>query len=307
MKSNLRFVCCPRCRHGLKFAGKDSLSCTFCKARYPVRQGILVLAPGVPRDMELSHDKWEYEYGHQLESGDFESKFAEYESHFFPDTLRQIEAKKRIGRRTAYLEIGCGEFFFGQCVASRCGTVIGVDFSFNALRIAKRMLDKRGTRNYLLIQADIRGMPIRSRSIDLIYGGGVIEHFKDTQACVNELYRVLRPGGVSFNTVPYLNIGSAYRQVWGNIPNLPVVRETAEAVHVSLLGGRHMRFGYELSFPESELRKIHLAAGFREVEIGRFDVELRMEFVPKFLRSRVEYLAKNSRHFWPMVKVIAVK
>lgn len=307
LKRTLQLICCPQCKADLKLDGKNSLFCGSCGTRYPVRQGILILVPDVSNDVQLSCSKWDDEYERELQNREYERKYVEYQSKFYADTYRQISSKKRIDKRTTYLEIGCGEFFFGQNIAKKCGLVIGIDISFKALLIARKMLKKKGIKNYLLIQGDILNIPIRRGSIDLIYGGGVIEHFKDTQNCVNELYCVLRPGGVSFNTVPYLNVGSAYRQVWGNIPNVPVLREAAEAVHIKLLGGRHMRFGYELSFPASTLRKMHLAAGFRTVEIDKFDVELVMDFVPQSLRRHVEFLAKNSRHFWPMIKVVATK
>jgi ubiquinone/menaquinone biosynthesis C-methylase UbiE len=291
----------------LKLVGKNSLSCCGCLAEYPIRQGIPVLIPDISNDVQLSHNKWDDEYERELRSGDYERKYTEYISKNYSDTYRQINTKKPLDKHITYLEIGCGNFFFGQSVAKKCGLIIGIDFSFNALLIAKKMLEKKGIKKFLLIQGDILKMPIKKDTIDLIYGGGVIEHFKDTQNCVNELYRVLRPGGVSFNTVPYLNVGSIYRQAWGNIPNVPVLREAAETVHIKLLGGRHMRFGYEFSFLASTLRKIHRRAGFKTVEIDKFDVELCMEFIPHSLHKHIEFLAKNSRHFWPMVKVVASK
>ena len=151
-------------------------------------------------------------------------------------------------------------------------------------------------------------MPIKNNTVDLVYGGGVIEHFKDTGSCIDELYRVLKRSGVSFNTVPYLNIGSlTYRQVWGNIPNVPVLREVAEFIHIKLLGAKHMIFGYEMSFTKRTLFSIHKQSGFKKISVDKFQTTLSFEFIPKFFRPFFIYLADTSPLFWPMVKVIGTK
>ena len=135
----------------------------------------------------------------------------------------------------------------------------------------------------------------------------MIEHFKETQVCVDELYRVLKNGGVSFNTVPYLNLGTLYRQVWGNIPDFPVLKQLAEFMHITLLRGKHMTFGYEMSFPPYRMKKVHIQAGFNEVIIDKFDVELVLEYAPGFMVRPLAWLANNSRLFWPMMKVVGTK
>lgn len=135
----------------------------------------------------------------------------------------------------------------------------------------------------------------------------MIEHFKYTRACLEELYRVLQKGGVSFNTVPCLGLGTLYRQVCGNIPDFPVLKQLAELIHIRLLGGKHMRFGYELSFSGRTMKALHYGAGFADTRVDKFDVELKFEYVPRFLARPFTWLANNYRLFWPMVKVVGTK
>lgn len=68
-----------------------------------------------------------------------------------------------------------------------------------------------------------------------------------------------------------------------------------------------MRFGYGLSFLGSTLRKIHKRAGFRKVEVDKFEAKLLLEFAPKQFRPLLIKLANSNRLFWPMIKVIARK
>lgn len=301
-----QYLVCPTCQGSLR-KKKTALGCTQCDKTYPVHDGIVCFETNNDVDFRHSFQAWDSMYRKQWKLGTYKRDSVEYRSNFFEDTYRQLTAVKLFAN-SVYLEIGCGPFYLGQGIARKCKVIIGIDISFSALKIAKKMLDKQGTKNYLLIQGDIRKMPIKTKSVDIIYGGGVIEHFRETQSCVNELYRVLRRGGISLNSVPMCNIGSlTYRQVWGNIPNVIFLRPLAEFVHIQILQGKHMKFGYELSFTRSTLEHIHRAAGFRNVRISRFDAKLFFEFLPEFLRPVSRFLGVNSSLFWPMIKAVAVK
>ena len=255
----------------------------------------------------LSFDRWKAFYKNQADGGQYSILFKQYVDLYYQDTLRQLNEAKPVSN-CIYLEIGCGPFFLGQLLASKCQCVIGVDTSPSVLGVARRMLVEKHIANYLLIRADIRHMPIKNSSVELIYGGGVIEHFPDTLQAVRELFRVLSPGGVSFNSVPYANLGACtYRQLWGNIPNIPIIKQLAEWVHIKLLKGRHLVFGYELSFTRRQLHDIHSKAGFRDIEINKFQVALCFYHFHKWLRPYLEKLANSSPLFWPMLKVVAKK
>lgn len=304
----LEYICCPECKCDL-YQQKNFLLCKNCGRKYEVIDGnIIKILPHVTPDLELSISKWDRIYKEQLETKSYNEDFVNYKNVFIPTTLSQLKESYSIDKKTVYMEIGCGSFFLGQILAPEVKLIIGIDFCPSALRIAKRMLTDKGIKNYLLIQGDVLNLPVKDNCVGLIYGGGVIEHFKDTKVCVSQLYRSLKPGGVSFNTVPYLNIGSLiYRSIYGNIPNVPVIKQVAEFVHIKLLRGKHMIFGYEMSFLSSTLKNVHVKVGFRSVEVKKFEVPLAFDFMPKFSRHFLIWLANSSSLFWPMAKVIAKK
>jgi len=304
----LQYLCCLKCKSDL-IEQDNFLVCKKCGEKYEIDEGIVRIIPNLTVDTELSINKWDGIYKRKLQNKNYYNDYKEYIKNYYQDTYSQLNNEKEINTEVIYLEIGCGPLFLGQLLASKVKLVIGIDFCPSALKIAKKMFEDKGIKNYLLIQGDILNMPVKSNAIDLIYGGGVIEHFKDTQKCVNELYRILKKNGVSFNTVPYLNIGSlTYRQFWGNIPNFPILKQMAEFIHIKLLKEKHMKFGYELSFLSSTLRDIHKKAGFKKVYIDRFKVKLVFNFIPtKFLKKICIKIANSNRLFWPMIKVIAQK
>ncbi len=49
---------------------------------------------------------------------------------------------------------------------------------------------------------DVRAIPFRSDSFDLIYSMGTIEHFPDYDVSIQEIFRVLKPGGTAIIGVP---------------------------------------------------------------------------------------------------------
>lgn len=113
---------------------------------------------------------------------------------------------------------------------------------------------------------------------------------------------------MALNAVPYLNIGSlTYRQFWGNIPDFPILKELAEFIHIKLLKGKHMLFGYEMSFLQSKIYRLHKKHGFNEVKFFRFETDVMLDFLPKFLKPPLVWLAENCSWFWPMMMIVAKK
>jgi SAM-dependent methyltransferase len=84
-------------------------------------------------------------------------------------------------------------------VAEQGARPVGVDVSFAVVRDARRVLvDHRPA----FVGGDVRALPIRGASVDLVYSMGTIEHFPEYATAAREIFRVLRPGGVAIVGVP---------------------------------------------------------------------------------------------------------
>ena len=294
-------LCCPVCKSDLNIADKENLVCIGCETKYSIIEGIPILLPHIlAKDVLLSLQKWDAGY----ENIDYQKMFDEYKKKYMDDTISQIKLHYSPQKNDRYLEIGCGPGALGTYFASEGLKVFGIDISFTALRIAKKLYSEMGL-DCFLVCGDINHMPFKNNLFGLIYGGGVIEHFKSTNLVLSETYRVIRKGGCCFNTVPYLNLGTlTYRQIWGNIPNFPILKQFAEFIHIKLLKGKHMRFGYELSFTRNKLETLYKSAGYSNVSTHKFIVNLEIEYIHNWiLKKMVRYLAENSRLFWPMIYV----
>ena len=99
------------------------------------------------------------------------------------------------------LDIGCGTGAMLDMLAP-FGAVVGADFAPQALEFCRTRGD------YPLTRADVRRLPFAEASFDAVTAMDVIEHIDDDKAASAEIFRVLRPGGRLFVTVP------AYQFLW---------------------------------------------------------------------------------------------
>lgn len=95
------------------------------------------------------------------------------------------------------LDAGCGT---GASILylEQFGKVYGVDLSPMAVKFCK----KRGIKN--VTNADVSSLPYKNNFFDLICLMDVIEHIKNDKLVIDEMYRVLKPGGILLMTVPAL-------------------------------------------------------------------------------------------------------
>ena len=290
---------------------KSFFICQDCKKEYPIiGEKIINFTCDFTEDKKLSMEKWNDSYESEIKNKNYhKEREKELNKDLYREILSEILNEKNINRDTVYLEIGSGLMYIGEILSNRVKLIIGVDFCLNALKLTETIFKKKGITNYLLILADIKSLPLKNKTIDLIYGGGVLEHFKETQPAVNEMYRILRIGGVSFNTVPYLNLTAlTYRQLTGNIPNFPVLKQLAKYIHWKIFKGKYMIYGYEMSFLGSTMKKIHKTSGFKKIKVDRFKINISPTMIKNDLLKKIlGDLSRSSRLFWPLIKIVATK
>jgi SAM-dependent methyltransferase len=200
--------------------------------------------------------------------------------------------------RGRFLEAGCGTAANGLNLALRGAEVAGIDLSPSAVRSAQNEFARRGLTGEFVV-GDVRQIPFPDATFDFVYAGGVIEHFDQTAAAVAEMARVSHGGGRVLVTVPALTLSYPYLFLRGNVPAVPILGRAVEAVQFGLLRGALATFGYERSFTRAQLRRLLVAAGLANVEVGRFDTYLPLLQLPASLRRSARRLARTNA-FAPM-------
>ena len=107
-----------------------------------------------------------------------------------------IPQKARFGECAGkdVLEAGCGIATDGINFARRGAHYTGVDFADSAVWLAQHRFALENQTGRIL-QSSITALPVPDQSQDLVYSNGVIHHIPDTQCAIDEMFRVLRPGG----------------------------------------------------------------------------------------------------------------
>lgn len=92
------------------------------------------------------------------------------------------------------LDAGCGTGRYLRVLADRGATVIGVDLSAPMLMHAHASSRR-------VVRGCLTTLPLASRSIDVIVCGLALGDVEDLARAINEMARVLRPGGVLIYSV----------------------------------------------------------------------------------------------------------
>jgi len=111
------------------------------------------------------------------------------------------------------LDLGSGTGFFTDLLAGSYEQVIGLDFSKEMLKFAKKSRNE----NIIWLEADAHQIPLQDESIDFIYSNLVIQWCEPLDVAIKEMLRVLKPGGlIIFTTLvdgTLHELQSSWRQV----------------------------------------------------------------------------------------------
>jgi arsenite methyltransferase len=96
------------------------------------------------------------------------------------------------------LDLGCGagtDLLIAAQMVGPEGHVIGVDMTPTMLERARASADEMGLANVELHESLIESLPLADASVDVVISNGVIDLVPDKDAVLEEIDRVLRPGG----------------------------------------------------------------------------------------------------------------
>ena len=139
------------------------------------------------------------------------------------------------------VDVGTGTGFVAAGLAPRVKRVIGIDNSPAMLEIARGNLDILGIANVELVQGEVTHLPLADSSMEAAFANMVLHHAKNPASMLQEMVRVVRPGGTVAVTDevehPYGWMRQEHADVW-----LGFRREQVESFfgQAGLMG-----FGYE--------------------------------------------------------------
>ena len=253
-------------------------------------------------DVKLSKEKWEKIHKSQNLGP----------SRDYKNALTILSYKKFLDRYKKYfksgifLDLGCGIAFVSALLAKEGISVLGVDISPNAIKQSRDLFKKENLKGNF-IQANLLDLPVQDNSVSFVYSCMSLEYVRDTQAAIKEAYRVLKPKGIMIAILPVVSLTTlTYHQLRGDIPNVPIIKQVSEFIHIKILKGKYMRYGYEQSFTPSLLNKLFTNVKFKVNKIDYFDIHYPFAFIPKNVRPYFQRILKY-RPFWPLMYIEVAK
>lgn len=107
------------------------------------------------------------------------------------------------------LEIGVGCGTHAQLLASRAKSFTGIDLTQFAVNCTTRRLQAFGLRGNIR-RMDAELMDFADGSFDFVWSWGVIHHSANTRQILQQMHRVLRPGGTAITMVYHRNFWNYY-------------------------------------------------------------------------------------------------
>jgi SAM-dependent methyltransferase len=156
------------------------------------------------------------------------------------------------------LDLGCGDGAAASLAAQRNPGhhLIGFDWSAGALGRARRL-------GLTVVRSGVDPIPVASCSVDVVIMSELIEHLVDTDSALDEVFRVLRPGGSLLLSTP--NLAAWYNRGLVLLGVQPIFSE------VSLRGvyGRpgHVVAGHLHLFTRGALVGLLAARGFTGIGV----------------------------------------
>ena len=207
------------------------------------------------------------------------------------------------------LEVGCGMGTHAEMLVRRGAHLTAIDQTAFAVRSTNRRL-ALGNLKAQVSQQDAETLGFRDASFDVVWTWGVIHHSKSTERCVDQLARVLRPGGRLFmmvyyrpSLVYYLHCGLIRGVLMGKL-----LRHSLDQIYVSSADGFFARV-----FNKSELQEL-LSKNFHSLQMTVVGLKAELYPIPRsrfkisLERCTPDWLANAIlRYFGSMIVVEAIR
>jgi ubiquinone/menaquinone biosynthesis C-methylase UbiE/uncharacterized protein YbaR (Trm112 family) len=204
-------IICPVCRSrklDLKDQGKEQvLNCTACGKEYPVFKGIPLMLVQSSEDFGIKKDIQEFwkELYHAAYSG-HEQIDANTNLPKQLDGLKELfSARRHLAvvempiehlKDKEVLEIGSGAGAHSALFCKAGAKMTALDLTLDRVvstRNKLSLIDE--VQSSYVVQGDAEHLPFEDNYFDIVYSNGVLHHTPDTLRTIQEVYRVLKPGG----------------------------------------------------------------------------------------------------------------
>jgi ubiquinone/menaquinone biosynthesis C-methylase UbiE len=114
--------------------------------------------------------------------------------------IRWMRRGRPLPSGSRVLEVGCGRGAGAAILRKEFqpAVLLAMDLDLQMIRKGKTYLREGERKKISFYVADVLRIPARSGSLDAVFGFGVLHHVPDWETALNEIVRVLKPGGAYY-------------------------------------------------------------------------------------------------------------
>jgi SAM-dependent methyltransferase len=191
----IKVIQCPSCYADDWSEHEQGITCNQCKITYPVRSGSVDFIFTLSKKLKDPEESFIYERAAE----NWGEYFDKLDLRIVPETYHCNDFLNFFGlRHPLYkgivLEIGCGPGFDAHRKAQSNPEFpyFGIDLGRQIEGIALRDKD---ISNLHYMRGDALNLPMKKEEVNFIVSFGVFHHTANPQKCMDEAWRVLKPGG----------------------------------------------------------------------------------------------------------------
>ncbi len=124
-------------------------------------------------------------------AGDWDKIAGDFET----GQARQRVAAHLLPRDLVVADLGCGQGYFADTFLGHCSRLICVDRSRPMLEEARKSLRSGIGTDLQFVLGEVYRLPLCENSVDGVVVGMVLHHLAEMDSALNEIRRVVRPGG----------------------------------------------------------------------------------------------------------------
>jgi ubiquinone/menaquinone biosynthesis C-methylase UbiE len=172
----------------------------------------------------------------------------------------------------------------------------GIDITSKAVELAKKRLQLLGL-NAEIFEADAENLPFKDNYFDFITSYGVLHHTPNTQKSIDEVYRVLKPGGKAI-------ISLYYKNICHNRYAFPFLIRFLNLIGAKMHGVEELKQASVQEFvnwydgKENPLGKIYTKRGIKEMFSKFSNVTVEVHWFPKRFISLGSKIPKRLLRFF---------
>lgn len=160
--------------------------------------------------------------------------------------------------RGQLIDIACGPGVVTVALAPNAASVVAFDATDEMLAKVKARCAKAGVSNVKFKSGDAEHLPFAEAKFDGAVTRAALHHFVDPQRAIDEMFRVLRPGGIAI----FADVISSEDDDESRLHN--AIERLRDPSHVRML-------------PASALDASARQAGFRDLEAATWDMDRELE------------------------------